>query len=154
MNFFITSSIRRPEALSPLCCTINATYVINYRRAIVLTFIESRPKESVSRNKLIVLRIRKLSALANSAVPVNATRFCLRVENFAANTCVLFLLHQQADRKMCGVAECSPEYNGYCLNGGVCCQTEFTVEPLCMSVSLNRFLLSTTMYFSLSAASY
>lgn len=40
----------------------------------------------------------------------------------------------QADRKMCNVEEvrCSPEYSGYCLNGGVCCHTEFTVDPFCI----------------------
>jgi len=49
-------------------------------------------------------------------------------------TCCLCYSSGWTYGKMCSVEEvrCSAEYNGYCLNGGVCCHTEFAVDPFCM----------------------
>ena len=56
-------------------------------------------------------------------------------------TCCLCYSSGWTYGKMCSVEEvrCSAEYNGYCLNGGVCCHTEFAVDPFCMSVSLSLY---------------
>ena len=47
---------------------------------------------------------------------------------------------------MCSVEEtrCSVDYDGYCLNGGVCCHSEFTIEPFCMSVSFSISVVQQT----------